>query len=152
MQERLGTTEAQLREQFEQRGRLGEQLKVLSHDQQPAEKQLALGMVEQRIRESIHTWQVRAVTSQVLESIRKTYEKERQPETLQEASGYLDRMTEGRYRRIWTPLDEKVLLVDDAAGRPLPIEVLSQARGSSCSWPCGWRWSVPTPGGAPCCR
>ena len=126
VQQRLGATEAQLREQFEQRGRLGEQLKVLSHDQQPAEKQLALGMVEQRIRESIHTWQVRAVTSQVLESIRKTYEKERQPETLQEASGYLERMTEGRYRRIWTPLDEKVLLVDDAAGRPLPIEVLSQ--------------------------
>ena len=62
----------------------------------------------------------------MLESIRKTYEKERQPETLQEASGYLERMTEGRYGRIWTPLDEKVLLVDDAAGRPLAIEVLSQ--------------------------
>jgi uncharacterized protein YhaN len=126
VQERLSAAEAQLREQFEQRGRLGEQIKVLAHDRQPAEKQLALGMVEQRIRESIRTWQVRAVTSQVLESIRKTYEKERQPETLQEASGYLERMTEGRYGRIWTPLDEKVLLVDDAAGRPLPIEVLSQ--------------------------
>ena len=126
VQERLSAAEAQLRERFEQRGRLGEQIKVLAHDRQPAEKQLALGMVEQRIRESIRTWQVRAVTSQVLESIRKTYEKERQPETLQEASGYLERMTEGRYGRIWTPLDEKVLLVDDAAGRPLAIEVLSQ--------------------------
>jgi uncharacterized protein YhaN len=126
VQERLSAAEAQLRERFEQRGRLGEQIKVLANDRQPAEKQLALGIVEQRIRESIRTWQVRAVTSQVLESIRKTYEKERQPETLQEASGYLERMTEGRYGRIWTPLDEKVLLVDDAAGRPFAIEVLSQ--------------------------
>ena len=126
MQEKLKAAEAQLRERFEQRGRLGEQIKVLAHDRQPAEKQLALGMVEQRIQESIRTWQIRALTSQVLESIRKTYEKERQPETLQEASGYLERMTEGRYRRIWTPLDEKVLLVHDAAGRPLAIEVLSQ--------------------------
>jgi uncharacterized protein YhaN len=126
VQEKLKAAEVQLRERFEQRGRLGEQIRVLAHDRQPAEKQLALGVVEQRIRESIHTWQVRAVTSQVLESIRKTYEKERQPETLQEASGYLERMTEGRYARIWTPLDEKVLLVDDAAGKPLTIEVLSQ--------------------------
>ena len=83
-------------------------------------------MVEQQIRESIHTWQVPRSLRQVLESIRKTYEKERQPETLQEASGYLERMTEGRYSRIWTPLDKKVLLVDDAAGKPLTIKVLSQ--------------------------
>ena len=152
VQERLSAAGTELRERFEQRGRLGEQIKVLANDRQPAEKQLALSMVEQRIRESIHTWQVRAVTSQVLESIRKTYEKERQPETLQEASGYLERMTEGRYGRIWTPLDEKVLLVDDAAGRPLAIEVLSQGTREQLFWPCGWRWSAPTPGGAPCCR
>ncbi len=58
VQERLSAAEAQLRERFEQRGRLGEQIKVLAGDRQPAEKQLALGMVEQRIRESIRAWQV----------------------------------------------------------------------------------------------
>jgi len=35
-------------------------------------------------------------------------------------------MTGGRYRRVWTPLDEKVLRVDDAEGHALPIEVLSR--------------------------
>ncbi len=58
--------------------------------------------------------------------IRTTYEKQRQPETLQEASGYLDRLTQGRYHRVWTPLGEHVLRVDDAEGHSLPVEVLSR--------------------------
>ena len=45
---------------------------------------------------------------------------------MQEASGYLDRLTQGRYRRVWTPLGEHVLRVDDAEGRPLPVEALSR--------------------------
>jgi hypothetical protein len=58
--------------------------------------------------------------------IRTTYEQHRQPETLQEASGYLDRLTQGRYRRVWTPLGEHALRVDDAEGHSLPVEVLSR--------------------------
>jgi len=69
---------------------------------------------------------VLAVTSRFLRDVRTSYERERQPETLQEASGYLEHLTEGRYTRVWTPLDRDVLLVDDAAGRSLPIEMLSR--------------------------
>ena len=58
--------------------------------------------------------------------IRTTYEQQRQPETLQEASGYLDRLTQGRYCRVWTPLGEHALRVDDAEGHSLPVEVLSR--------------------------
>ena len=67
-----------------------------------------------------------AVTCRILDMIRTTYEQQRQPETLQEASGYLDRLTQGRYRRVWTPLGEHVLRVDDAEGHSLPVEVLSR--------------------------
>ena len=34
-------------------------------------------------------------------------------------------MTDDRYVRVWTPLDEDTLLVDDAHGNSLKIEVLS---------------------------
>ena len=61
-----------------------------------------------------------------LDLIRATYEQERQPETLQEASGYLQRLTQGRYTRVWTPLGENVLRVDDAEGHVLPVEALSR--------------------------
>ena len=67
-----------------------------------------------------------AATEWLLAGVRKRYERERQPETLREASGYLERLTAGRYSRVWTPLEEDALRVDDAEGRSLPVEVLSR--------------------------
>ena len=66
------------------------------------------------------------MTHRVLENVRATYERTRQPETLQEASIHLARLTQDRYVRVWTPLGDSALLVDDHAGRPLAVEVLSR--------------------------
>ena len=124
--ERLTALDDQLRERFEKRGRLAEQLKALAEDRQMAQKQLELAMLQKQLDEALTRWQVLAVTSRVLDTIRTIYEQERQPETLQEASGYLDRLTRGRYRRVWTPLSEDVLRVDDAQGNALSVEMLSR--------------------------
>ena len=107
-------------------------MKSLADDRQLAARQLDLATLEQRIDEAIGRWQVLAVTGQVLESIRASSETDRQPETLQEASGYFSQMTQGRYRRVWTPVGERVLRVEDADGHWLPVEVLSRGAGSSC--------------------
>ena len=84
-------------------------MKGLADDRQLAARQLDLAALQQRIDEAIGRWQVLAVTGQVLESIRASYETDRQPETLQEASGYFSQMTQGRYRRVWTPVGERIL-------------------------------------------
>lgn len=115
----------QLQVLSEQRGQLSVQLRTLADDRRASHKLLELGTIDQQLREAIERWQVLAITGRLLESIRRTYEADRQPATLQEASGYLRQLTEGRYRRVWTPVDENVLLVDDAAGQSLPVEVLS---------------------------
>lgn len=124
--ERLSALEKELQDRFEQRGRLAEQLKALAEDQRLAAKQLELATIDKRLEEAVARWQVLAVTGRVLDAIKTTYEEKRQPQTLQEASGYLDRMTQGRYRRVWTPLGEDVLRVDDAEGNSLPVDVLSR--------------------------
>ena len=123
---RLDEIEVQARERFQQQGKLAEKLKTLAEDRRPAEKQLELSTVKQRLKEAIRRWRVLALTSSILQSIRVTYERDRQPATLQEASGYLRRLTEGRYTRVWTPLGEDVLRVDNASGESLPCEVLSR--------------------------
>jgi uncharacterized protein YhaN len=125
-EQRWKAAETQLQKRFESRGRLNEQLKTLVEDRSPAIKQLTLAMQEKKLEEAIGRWRALAVTGRLLQSIRRTYEEDRQPETLREASRYLDRMTEGRYRRVWTPLGEDVLLVDDAKGKSLAIDLLSQ--------------------------
>jgi uncharacterized protein YhaN len=116
----------QLRGTLERRGQLNEQLKGLAQDRRLGLKLMELGVVEQQLREAIERWQVIGVTQRLLEGIRKTYERQHQPETLKEASAYLKRLTEGHYTRVWTPLDEDTLRVDDAEGNSLPVEVLSR--------------------------
>jgi uncharacterized protein YhaN len=126
LRQRLATTQQQLRELLEKRGRLSEQLSALAGDKQLAIKQMDLAVIEKRLEDAIARWQVLATTCRILDLIRTTYEQQRQPETLQEASGYLDRLTQGRYCRVWTPLGEHALKVDDAEGHSLPVEVLSR--------------------------
>ena len=124
--ERLAVLEKELKQRHERRGRLAEQLDTLAKDQELGGKRLELATVEKRLEEAIGRWQVLAVAGRTLDVIRTSYEKQRQPETLQEASVYLDRLTQGRYPRVWTPLGEDVLRVDDARGNPLPVESLSR--------------------------
>jgi uncharacterized protein YhaN len=126
IRQRLAAIQQQLHQRLEKRGQLNEQLSALAADRQLAVKYLELAVLEKRLEDALHRWQVLAVTCWVLESIRATYEQQRQPETLQEASGYLDRLTQGRYHRVWTPLGEHALRVDDAEGHSLPVEVLSR--------------------------
>ena len=62
----------------------------------------------------------------MLEAVRAFYEREHQPPVLREASGYLKRLTKNRYTRVWTPLGEHRLVIDDADGISLNVEVLSR--------------------------
>ena len=126
LRQRLAAVQEQLHGLLEKRGRLSEQIEAIMADKRLASKHLDLAVLEQRLVEAIHRWQVLAATCRFLDMIRDTYERHRQPETLQEASGYLDRLTRGHYRRVWTPLGEHALRVDDAEGHALPVEALSR--------------------------
>ena len=126
LEKRRQACEAQVKQRFENRGQLNEQLKALAEDRTPGVKQLELAMVEKRLAQAIARWHVLAVTHRALENVRKTYEHTRQPETLQEASGYFKRLTQDRYHRVWTPLSGNILLVDGPEERALGVEVLSR--------------------------
>jgi len=126
LRQRLAGIQAELRGLLEKRGRLNEQLESLAADRRMASKQIDLAVLESRLEEAIHHWQVLATTCHMLDVIRDAYQQHRQPETLQEASLYLDRLTQGRYRRVWTPLGDRSLRVDDAEGRALAVEALSR--------------------------
>lgn len=116
---------ARLTAASEQRGALGQQINTLAEDRQLANKHLELGLVEQRLADALDRWRVLAVCNLFLSAVRDFYEREHQPEALREASAYLRRLTAGRYPRIWTPLGQHLLKVDDKHGHSLTVEVLS---------------------------
>ena len=103
-----------------------QQLKLLAEDRRLGGKLMELQLVEEQLHEAVDRWQTLAVTHRLLESIRRTYEAEHQPETLREATVYFNQLTGGHYVRVWTPLDDDVLRVDDNEGQTLPVEALSR--------------------------
>jgi uncharacterized protein YhaN len=122
----LEQLDRELKDALQRRGALVEQQRALAADRSLAAKQIELDVVEEQIKKATRAWRDRATVSLFLERIREDYEQHRQPETLQEASGYLAQLTNGRYTRIWTPLAHDILFVDQADGQPLPVNVLSR--------------------------
>ena len=123
---RIESSSAKLNEELQNRGQLTEQLKRVAEDQTATQKQRELAIVNEKIRQAQSEWQMFAVCARMLDEIRSTYERDRQPRTLAEASELLRRLTEDKYHRIWTPLSEETLLVDDRNGNTFDVSWLSR--------------------------
>ena len=123
---RIEISSAKLSEELQNRGQLIEQIKRVAEDQSATQKQRELAIVNEKIRQAQSEWQVYAVCARMLDEIRTTYERDRQPRTLAEASELLKQLTDERYHRIWTPLGEETLLVDDKDGQTFDVSWLSR--------------------------
>jgi uncharacterized protein YhaN len=110
----------------DQRGACRQEQRRLAQDRTLAERQLELGCVEKQIEDARQTWREHATVNRILERVRVHYEAHRQPETLAEATKYLSKLTGGEYARIWTPIADDVLLVENSAGESLGVELLSR--------------------------
>ncbi|MDR1923885.1 MAG: AAA family ATPase [Planctomycetaceae bacterium] len=123
---RIASYEERLRVEIELRGKLAEQMRLISEDQTFFKKQRELAVIDRRIADAKLEWQTYSVCCCMLDSIRETYERERQPKTLAEASELLRQLTEGKYVRIWTPLGDRTLMIDDAAGNTFDVTWISR--------------------------
>lgn len=74
----------------------------------------------------VEDWRILATTEQLFQQLRQEYETTRQPEVLQNASQFLKEFTEGRYTRVWTPVEEPTLYLDDENGEIWTLDVLSR--------------------------
>ena len=118
--------EKQLRELVARQAELEKAQRAMVEDTSLADKQVELDLIEGQIAETQERWRERAAVGAMLELIRNDYEEHRQPETLLEASRYLERLTQGRYPRVWTPLADDVLFVDNQEGESVAVENLSR--------------------------
>lgn len=94
-------------------------------DRTPQRLMYELALAEQRIVHAIHCWRTAAMTSRLVETVKRTYEQKRQPQTLEKASGFFADMTDGKYLRVWTPVAEDILYVQRQDGRTFAVEQLS---------------------------
>jgi uncharacterized protein YhaN len=126
VQSEIESIKEQQSRMHQQRGEFLQEVKTLGEDSRLDVAHLELNAINAEIEQLQQEWQVLAASTQMLEMIRETYESKRQPETLKEASGYLERLTEGSYTRIWTRLVGEELLVDNENDETIPVDKLSR--------------------------
>ncbi len=100
-------------------------LSTILTDDSPTRLQYELMETEARIGHCINRWRTYATAQRLMETIQKTYQQKRQPQTLERASIYVQEMTEKKYVRVWTPVDEDILYVEQADGTRFSAEQLS---------------------------
>ena len=123
---RTSETESRIAALRTAQGELSSEMKHLAEDDRLTIAQLELGCIERKIEAASRRWQTLGMATFLLEEVCGNVERERQPETLREASSFLSQLTDGKYVRIWTPLGRNQLKIDDTSGESLPLEVLSR--------------------------
>ncbi|NNE01004.1 MAG: AAA family ATPase [Pirellulaceae bacterium] len=123
---KMSETETRIAQLRTQQGELANEMKHLGEDNRLSIAQLELGCLERQIQATARRWQTLAMASTLMEDVCGTFERERQPETLREASSFLNQLTDGKYTRIWTPLGTNALKIDSHDGNALPLEVMSR--------------------------
>ena len=127
----LENAESELAELNQAIGRLESECKHIS---EPADfnelrlKEASLSSEELKLETN---WKIWATSELISSRVRNNYESQRQPETLRDASQWLEEITGGAYVRVWTPLGEDVLFVDDNSGQSWSIDSLSRGTRES---------------------
>ena len=120
------TNEERLASLHERRGAMQQEMKSLAQESRLMEARLDLNCLQVKLEQNISQWRTLATAVDILSSLCRQYESDHQPDTLRLASAYLSKMTRQRYLRLWTPLDQNVLRVDQSDGHSLPLEALSR--------------------------
>ncbi len=131
LQSDIETINCDLQDAFESRGQLKAKSSQITSDREVNQLRLQKRNLELRIKAHEEHWQIWALTEHLFAGVRDHFESQRQPETLRNASLWLDTITDGDYCRIWTPLGEDLLYVDDSQGQPWSIDNLSRGTRES---------------------
>ncbi|HVW02110.1 MAG TPA: AAA family ATPase [Planctomycetaceae bacterium] len=117
------------REQQELQEKLGgakHELRTLEGSRESAQLRFEAEQIRTQLHRSATEWFGRLLADQALGVLRANFERNCQSVTLADAARFLNRLTRGRYRNVWTPLGERTLCVEDDQQRTLRVEHLSR--------------------------
>lgn len=122
----LSSTAHSLDQLKEQKGRLAaESAKLLEGSEHGGLRERQEELLA-RLRDEASQWAIYAMAAGLLRQARETYERDRQPGVLRQASVHFARMTGGRYERIVAPVGQQRLLAIKPDGEPIDSARLSR--------------------------
>lgn len=118
--------EAQESETLTAEGALRAGIAQLEAAEALGEARQELAGAQAQAEDEARRWAVRAIALALLAETRHRYERERQPQVVQDAERYFATITGGRYPRILAPAGETSVLVERDEGSPLAPDQLSR--------------------------
>ncbi len=121
----LAEVEQQLNKNHEELGSLKQEIRLLEFSRESHAEFFQKARVASEIYRASEDWFALQIEQDAVIQIRRRFEQENISGTLVTASDYMHRMTSGRYHRIWAPLGEDFLCIDDEYGQTFRVEQLS---------------------------
>jgi uncharacterized protein YhaN len=121
----LDQIERDLHAAFEELGSVKQSLKALESNCEASRLRFEASQTQYELKRTAEEWLGLALARKALDRVRSNFERNCQPAALASASRYLERLTRGRYRNIWTPLGQRELRIDDERGQTLTVDKLS---------------------------
>ena len=121
----LDQVERDLHAAFEELGSVKQSLRALESNCEASRLRFEASQTRYELKRTAEEWLGLALARQALDRVRSKFERNSQPAALASASRYLERLTRGRYRNIWTPLGQRELRIDDERGQTLTVDKLS---------------------------
>jgi len=122
----LAEVEQRLSAARHETGRIDERIAIMEQSEDRGRALAKQEKVLAKIDVAAEQWAVLTLCRAMLDETRRIYETERQPEVLRQASVFFGVMTEGRYARVFTPLDGTEIQAERADGVRLSPQMLSR--------------------------
>ena len=121
----LKDIEQELRKNHEELGSLKQEIRILESQRDSHAEFFNRSRLAADISRTAEEWLAIQIEHDAVLQIRRRFEQENISGTLVAASECMHRMTAGRYHRIWAPLGEDYLCIDDEFGQTFRVEQLS---------------------------
>ena len=126
VREELDSFDHAIAELNQEIGGVRQQLDDCIADRSVDDAALEMNRIGVCVESHVRDWQVLATTNALFHILRNEYETSRQPEVLLVASEFIQLFSDGKYTRIWTPVEEAMLYLEDANGEVWTLDVLSR--------------------------
>jgi uncharacterized protein YhaN len=110
----------------ENRGGIAKEIEQIERREEGSSLRMEKTVKMQKLKKKSDEWSILILARTIMEKAIEKYEQERKPGVIKEAQSFFSKMTIGRYSRIFAPLDEAKIYVEDKDGKRKDIQDLSR--------------------------
>ena len=116
LNDNLEILDSDISDNTDERGRIREQLEQLEYRSEGSMLRMEKEVLKEDLHKKSRDWASYVLAQEVLKKAIEVYEKESQPEVIKEAQSFFSNITDGRYKRIYSPVSSSDIFVEDRDG------------------------------------